>query len=77
MDFGTQLNHLSPIGGTMNDKATLLDEKEAAKYLNISVRTLRGRRWDRKPPTYHRIGRLVRYDRTDLDAFLDRCRIEL
>lgn len=47
----------------------LLDAKHAAAYLGISETTLRGLRL----PVL-KIGRAVRYDVRDLDAFVDRLR---
>ena len=50
----------------------LLDRKTAAKYLRISPGTLAvwdcTKRYDLKPL---KVGRAVRYRRTDLDAFLN------
>jgi predicted DNA-binding transcriptional regulator AlpA len=52
----------------------LLDEKEAAHYLGISVATLRRHRYrigDRTDGTsIIKIGRAVRYARSDLDKFI-------
>lgn len=45
----------------------LLTEKAAAKYLSISVETLRAH----VPITKARIGSAVRYDVHDLDAYVD------
>ena len=42
-----------------------LDRHEASKYLGVSVKTLS--RW---PVPVARVGRVVRYCRADLDAFL-------
>lgn len=48
----------------------VLTEVEAAKYLNISPRTLQKWRQVGGGPTYRALGRLVRYRHADLDAFL-------
>jgi hypothetical protein len=45
----------------------LLTEREAACILRLSPRTLADRRYRREPPTFIRLGRCVRYRRTDLD----------
>jgi excisionase family DNA binding protein len=47
----------------------------AASILGVSAFTLR--RWirERRVP-YHRLGRRIVLDRRDLEAFLQRCRIE-
>ena len=51
----------------------LLDRKEAAKYLKVKPSTLAvwdcTKRYDLKPK---KIGRAVRYRRSDLDAYIDR-----
>lgn len=51
----------------------LLDRKEAAKYLRISPNTLAvwdcTKRYDLKPL---KVGRSVRYRRSDLDKFIER-----
>ncbi|WP_080054414.1 helix-turn-helix domain-containing protein [Spirosoma aerolatum] len=52
---------------------TLLDRKEAAKYLRISPNTLAvwdcTKRYDLKPL---KVGRAVRYRRSELDKFIER-----
>jgi excisionase family DNA binding protein len=50
---------------------SLMTEHEAANLLACSVATMRKWRLMRRPPNYYRIGRLVRYSREDLAAFLD------
>ncbi|MBD2705652.1 helix-turn-helix domain-containing protein [Spirosoma sp. BT702] len=51
----------------------LLDRKEAAKYLRISPNTLAvwdcTKRYDLKPL---KVGRAVRYRRSELDKFIER-----
>lgn len=41
----------------------LVDEKEAAKILNVSIACLQRWRWAGAGPTYYKIGRSVRYDK--------------
>jgi excisionase family DNA binding protein len=54
-------------------KRDLLDEYEAANYLNLSALTLRKWRHEGQGPNYTRLnGHVIRYFRTDLDKFLDR-----
>lgn len=53
-----------------------LTERAAAEYLCLSVRTLQKRRFDRQEPPYLKIGRSVRYRREDLDAFLEKHRVD-
>jgi excisionase family DNA binding protein len=50
--------------------AALLDVPAAAERLNISVRHLRELLYRREVP-YLKVGRLVRFDPADLDAWLE------
>lgn len=54
----------------------VFDEKEAASYLGLSVKTLQARRAAHKAPAFLKIGRSVRYRVMDLDAFLAAHRID-
>lgn len=50
----------------------LLDERAAAAILDASVQTLRNWRWRGEGPRFRKIGkRLVRYARSDLQAFIE------
>ncbi|MEF3696744.1 helix-turn-helix domain-containing protein [Desulfolutivibrio sp.] len=49
----------------------LIDEKDAAAYLGLSVKTLQAWRFTHRPPKYLRLGRSIRYRLSDLDAFLN------
>lgn len=49
----------------------ILNENQAAEYLNLSVKTLQAWRFQCKGPRYSKLGRLVRYRKTDLDAYWD------
>ncbi len=49
----------------------LLTEVQAADFLNLSVRCLQAWRVRGGGPCYSKIGRSVRYRRTDLDAFVE------
>ena len=60
----------------MDKQNNVLTEKPAAIYVGVSVQTFRNWRHLRKGPKYLKIGRSVRYQRCDLDAFLDQCRID-
>ena len=52
--------------------SNLLDEKDAAARLNISITTLRTwRSTKRYPLNYLKIGRCVRYRPSDIEAFMD------
>lgn len=52
-----------------------LNEEEAARVVGVTVATLRKWRWERKQPTFLKVGRLVKYRLSDLHAFLDGCTV--
>lgn len=54
----------------------VVDEKQAAAYVNLSVKTLQARRAAHKAPAFLKIGRSIRYRLVDLDAFLAAHRID-
>ncbi len=54
---------------------TLLTETEAAEILGCKVSTLRQWRLRRRGPAFHKIGGLVRYDRGELLAFIESCKV--
>ena len=58
-----------------NDLMTV-NEKEAARITGFSVKTLQNRRYLRQPPTFLKIGRLIRYRISDLQSFLESCVVE-
>jgi predicted DNA-binding transcriptional regulator AlpA len=60
----------------MQAPTPLLDEITTADTLGCSVALLRKWRLYRQGPAYHKLGRLVRYSSTDLDAFVQSQRIE-
>lgn len=49
-----------------------LDEKGAARYLGVKPPTMRAWRHAGRGPRYFKAGRLVRYERAELDAFISR-----
>jgi len=51
---------------------TLLDEKELAQKLHLSIGTLRLWRSENRGPRFHKIGELVRYSPTDIRDWLVR-----
>ena len=51
----------------------MLNEQDAAAYLGLSVRTLQAWRQRGGGPRFYKLGRAVRYARSNLDAWLD-CR---
>jgi excisionase family DNA binding protein len=53
-----------------NEPAQYLTPPEAAEYLRISVSTLAKLRVYGGGPAFTRIGRAIRYARTELDAFM-------
>ncbi len=46
-----------------------LNSEDAAAYLGLATGTVRNLTWSKKLPSYKR-GRIVRYNRDDLDAWL-------
>ncbi|WP_029457182.1 helix-turn-helix domain-containing protein [Solidesulfovibrio alcoholivorans] len=68
------------IKATTGDKQPIqyvvVDEKQAAAYVNLSVKTLQARRAAHKAPAFLKIGRSIRYRLVDLDAFLAAHRID-
>ncbi len=54
----------------------VFDEREAAGMLGCSVALLRKWRLFREGPAWCKIGRLVRYRQSDIDAFLEAHRVE-
>lgn len=48
----------------------LLDQNEVAEYLRISVKTLEYYRWKKVGPKYLKIGKLARYRKCDVIAYI-------
>ena len=57
-------------------KGEAVDEKMAAKITGLSVRTLQARRYFGQPPKFLKLGRAVRYRVSDLEDYLDSCKVE-
>ena len=55
----------------MKTKTDLLNEREAAQTLGLSVATLRRRRLLRQPPLWAKLGSRVLYRKQDLEAFVE------
>ncbi len=55
-----------------NYSDALLNEAQAANYLNVSVRTLQQWRVSGRGPLFTKLSRAVRYRRADLDAYVAR-----
>lgn len=61
---------------TTNDTPrTVLNTRQAAAYLGLAVSTLNKWRCHGGGPEFLKLGRAVRYDREDLDAFLAQHRV--
>jgi hypothetical protein len=54
-----------------SDLEAVLNEKQAAEFLSVSVRTLQAWRVRGVPPPFVKIGRAVRYQRRALLKFLE------
>ena len=52
-----------------NRDRRFLNEREAAEFLNLSVRTLQQWRWRGQGPNFQKWGRSVRYAVAELDRF--------
>ncbi len=50
---------------------TLLSTKQAATYCCLSPRTLESWRISGQGPAFRKIGKLVRYSKSDIDIWLD------
>lgn len=57
------------------DLARLWGEKEAARYLGVSVEFLQADRAKARRIPYVKLGRAVRYDPVDVLAFKERCKV--
>ena len=53
-----------------------MTEQEAADFLNLSVKTLQKWRYQGSGPVYHKFGKVVRYQQTELDEFANSSRID-
>ena len=51
---------------------SLLTELEAARFLNIQVKTVQAWRYRGGGPKFIKLGRCVRYRRPDLEAFVSK-----
>ena len=56
-------------------ESRLITIKEAASYLAVSVSTLYGWVWQRRIP-YIKMGRALRFDRADLEQFVQANRVQ-
>lgn len=56
---------------------TRLNRKQAAEFLGVSTETLR--RWEKEgegPPFYRLSEKKIRYEKADLEAFLEESRVD-
>lgn len=60
----------------MRNNDQLLDERGAADFLNVSIRTLQGWRARRAGPVFIKLSNRVRYDAGDLSEFIESARIK-
>lgn len=54
----------------------LLDVDQAAEHLTVTPRFVRTLVAERRVP-FLKIGKFIRFDINDLDAWLDRCKVEI
>ena len=59
----------------MNTTDSKLSNADAAAYLGISPKTLNDWRSAGRGPNYLKLGTLVRYRQSELDAFLEQCTV--
>jgi hypothetical protein len=57
-------------------ESPLMTKEQAAEYLKMKLSTLHWRRCAKKGPAYRKVGRNVFYHQSDLDAFLEQCRVD-
>ena len=69
---GCQNDYAAPMG---SDETTWLSTKEAARRLGITPRTLY-RFVDMGELTAYRLGRVIRLQQTDVDAYIETCKVE-
>lgn len=62
-------------GSNVNVSHPPLRERDAARYIGMSVPYLRQARMRARGPAYYRIGRSIRYGVSDLDAWLSTHRV--
>jgi len=59
------------MAATSNPLQELLTEKDVARLLRVSVATIRRRRLLKQPPTWLKIGALVRYRREAISRLIE------
>lgn len=71
MNAQTLSPNVAPSDARTLQPGDLIPEAEAAGILDCTVSTLRNWRWKGTGPRFRKIGRMVRYHRADLQAFID------
>jgi predicted DNA-binding transcriptional regulator AlpA len=66
--------HPAPMKPSLPDAPELLNEHQVAKFLQLSVASVRRWRLFRTGPKYFKIGSAVRYRRDDVETWLSSCR---
>jgi predicted DNA-binding transcriptional regulator AlpA len=70
-----QTDHVTPLPALeptrMTNERTVLDPRSASTYLGIAVQTLARWRVEGAGPPFLKLGTAIRYDRSDLDTWLD------
>lgn len=60
----------------INTQQQLMTTEEVADYLQVPIGTLYGWRYKRIGPVAVRIGRHLRYRRSDIEQWLEQCRLD-
>jgi len=60
----------------MSENELLQERKVVAEYKGLTAAWLRRKRLDHRGPPFLRIGRMIRYRRSDLETWLNERRIE-
>jgi len=58
-----------------NEEREILTPAEVAEWLGVTVQTLQGWRYARTGPAYTKLGRMIRYERNQVAAFIDAGRV--
>lgn len=53
-----------------SEMSSLMDQKQVAKMLGVSTKTLESWRWRKTGPRFIKIGRLARYRMSDVMAYI-------
>src|SRR5262245_1515925 len=61
-------------GYRMNDDDQIYTERDTARFLDVTVSCLRKWRAREFGPPYLQIGRMIRYRKSDVKRWLERCR---